>query len=397
MEDAAPFGAPLFDVCLSGRSVTKPTEIQRLVAPLLAADRQVIFRAPTGTGKTFAYLIPFLEKLDAEKRAVCARSLGGRRGPSLVICAPTHELAAQIKNEADFLIRGAALSLSVLLLAGAGNPARQIEGLKKKPSLVVGNPGRLLVLARSGKLTLQDARFLVLDEGDRLVSDELFPETEALAALFGKGVQATACSATLEPEARGRLLALFGRLVPGGSPLVVETDEQEILRDRIGHWAFFSERRRKTGTLLSFLAAVRPKKALVFSDGGGQPGIILARLRHGGIRAAGLYGGLDKKERKAAMDGFRSGKIPVLVASDLAARGLDVPDITHVIELDVPENSGAYVHRAGRTGRAGRRGVMVSIGDAEEMRALVRIEKKLGITVYPKELYGGRITAPRSD
>jgi superfamily II DNA/RNA helicase len=292
--------------------------------------------------------------------------------------------------------------LSVLLLAGSGNMQRQAEGLKKKPALVVGNPGRLLALARQGKMKTAGVRFVVLDEGDRLVAGEFFEETAALIALLDRPVQAASCSATFHPKSRERIAALFRHEAAEGSApaedlLFVESGGNEILRNQIWHWAFFSERKRKIATLISLLVAAKPKKALVFSDGGGQPGIILARLQHGGIGTAGLYGGLDKKTRKAAIDGFRSGKIAVLVSSDLAARGLDISGITHVIALDVPADEGPYIHRAGRTARAGKRGIMITLGDAEEMRRLSRLEKKLGIVIYPKELYRGKICDIKSE
>jgi superfamily II DNA/RNA helicase len=391
-------GSPLFDKCLAARGITGATDIQKKVTPLIAGGKSVIFRSATGTGKTFAYLIPLLERL--------LETGGGR--PAMMICAPTHELCAQIKREADFLIKGIEHPETgrknffppALLLAGSGNIGRQKEALKKnRPSVVVGNPGRIITLARTGKLRLSGIRFFVLDEGDRLTADELFEETAELAGMLGPGVQAAACSATLSAKSRERLVSLLGGkdAEESGGLLVVETDEREILRERIQHWAFFSERRRKIDTLISFLRAAKPKKALVISGGGGQPGIIFSRLKRAGAGAGALYGGLDKRERKAAMDGFRYGKIPVLVSSDLAARGLDVPDITHVIELDVPESGGAYVHRAGRTGRAGKRGVMVTIGDEKEMRRLERIEKQLGLTVYPKILYRGRVAVPGTE
>jgi superfamily II DNA/RNA helicase len=317
----------------------------------------------------------------------------------MLICAPTYELCAQIKAEADFLIRsdagdrqaGAASPERkppvVSLIIGSAALGRQIETLKKeKPAVVVGNPGRLLVLARMGKLKFNGVKILVLDEGDRLTADELLNETAELAGLLNKNRITVSCSATLSPKSRERLVSLFG-----DEPHTVETGEQEILRDRIEHWAIFSEERRKIPALRSLLAAAKPKKALIFSGRGGQPGNIVSRLQYHHIPAAGLYGDMDKKKRKEAIDGFRSGKIPVLVSSDLAARGLDIPGITHVIALDVPAGEDPYIHRAGRTGRAGKRGVMVTIGDAEEMRRLVRLEKKLGIIVHPKELYRGRV------
>jgi superfamily II DNA/RNA helicase len=398
--------APFFVKRLGERNIFKPTEIQRQVIPRLFGGKNTLFRSATGTGKTFAYLIPFLQRLLEDPPAN-----GNTGGPGLLVAAPTFELCAQIKEEADFLLKAAAgpdgagagkeagadsevnavvnAQPRVSLLIGSANLSRQIEALKReKPLVVVGNPGRLHLLARMGKLKLRAVRFLALDEWDRLISPETLEETSSLIGLLsrGPGLLWTACSATLQGKNREQLLALMEEDCE-----TVETEEQEILRERIVHWAIFSERRRKIDTLRSFLSAARPKKALVFSGGGGQPGIILSRLRYARIPSAGLWGDMDRKTRKDAIDGFRSGKYPVLVSSDLAARGLDIPGITHVIALDVPADGEAYIHRAGRTGRAGKRGLMVSIGDAEEMRRLASLEKKLGLVVYPKELYGGTV------
>jgi superfamily II DNA/RNA helicase len=400
--------SPFFAERLAERNILSPTEIQRQVIPLLLSGRSVIFRSATGTGKTFAYLVPLFQRLlslSASLPASLPESLpesGPERGPGgearrslrMLILAPTHELCAQIKAEADFLLGGCPAAPRSLLIIGQAAMGRQIESLKKeKPAVVVGNPSRILALARMGKLQFGELAFLVLDEGDRLVSDELYATSAELAALIRRRppaeLCAAACSATLSPGSRDRLLPLLGKAPEAVT--VVETDEAEILRERIAHWALFSERRRKLPTLRSLLAALRPKKALIISGRGGEPAKAAAQLQHHHIHAAPLYGDMDKKDRKEAIDGFRAGRIPVLVASDLAARGLDIPGITHVIALDVPETEGPYIHRAGRTGRAGKRGVMISIGDGEEMRRLVRLEKRLGICVYPKELYGGKL------
>jgi superfamily II DNA/RNA helicase len=383
--------SPFFEKRLGERNILTPTEIQRLVIPCLLGGKNTLFRSATGTGKTFAYLIPFLQRILEDLAAN-----GSTGGPSLLVAAPTYELCAQIKEEADFLLKspgspGSDTGLRVSLLIGSANLGRQIEALKReRPAVVVGNPGRLHLLARMEKLKLRGIRFLALDEWDRLISAETLEETASLLGLLSHGSAPlwAACSATLQGKNREQLLALMGEDCE-----TVETEEREILRERIGHWAIFSERREKIDTLRSFLSAAKPKKALVFSGGGGQPGIILSRLQYARIPSAGLWGDMDRKTRKDAIDGFRSGRYPVLVSSDLAARGLDIPGITHVIALDVPADGEIYIHRAGRTGRAGKRGLMVSIGDGEEMRRLAGLEKKLGLVVYPKALYGGRIHA----
>jgi superfamily II DNA/RNA helicase len=279
-----------------------------------------------------------------------------------------------------------------------------------------------------GKLKVRNVRAVVIDEGDRLVSDELFPATKAFfdnlfaGAVSGRdtsggrsrredgeggglpaggagqaqgrggGRQIVACSATVAGKGRERLLGIMG-----AGAVFLETEEQELLRERISHWAFFSENRKKLDCLCSFLAASRAKKALVFTDNTSQIGNMAARLQYHKIAANGLCSDMDKAARKQAVADFRLGRIRVLVSSDLASRGLDIPDISHVISLDVPFDTDAYIHRAGRTARAGKKGIMTTIGNEEEMRRLALLEKKLGIAVYPKALYQGRIVAANEE
>jgi superfamily II DNA/RNA helicase len=382
-------------------------EIQERIIPRLLAGESLIFSSPTGTGKTFAYLLPLFQKL------LKAPPEGGGKpaGPEIVICAPTYELCSQIREEAGFLL-AQVKDLSGLpvspprcsLLIGSVSLSRQIEGLKKdRPLAVVGTPGRFLLLARMGKLKLRDAKALILDEGDRLVSDELFAETRELVKFIQESrkfkgderpLQTIACSATFSAKSKGRLLPLMGSL-SGGGVCTEETGGNEVLREQVEHWAFFCEEgRRKTGLLRSFIAAVNPKKALIFTARGGEAGNIAARLQHHKLAAGALWGDMDKKSRKQALDDFRSGRIRFLVTSDLAARGLDISGVTHVISLDTSDDPEAYIHRAGRTARAGKRGVMVTIGGEAELRRLSALEKRLGIIVYPKELYGGKVVSP---
>ncbi|MDR1398999.1 MAG: DEAD/DEAH box helicase [Treponema sp.] len=369
---------------LGVRGINAPTEIQHLVIPRVLAGENVLFRSATGTGKTFAYLLPLFERL-------LIAEVGGAF-PRVLIIAPTLELCSQIKQEADFLLKDKPYCVSLLI--GAANMSRQIETLKKdKPDVIVGNTARLLQLERMGKLKLSRVEALVLDEGDRLISDELLTETTMLLERINPrqapARQTLACSATMSPQSRERLIPLLGEAL-----ITLETEEQEILRERISHWAFFSEERRKISTLSALLIASGAKKALVFTTRGGQVGNIVSQLQYHKIAAVGLHSDMEKKARKQAMDAFRSEQARVLVSSDLAARGLDIPAITHIISLDVPLSAEAYIHRAGRTARAGRRGVVASIGDAEELRHFAQLEKKLGITVYPKALYKGRIVTP---
>jgi superfamily II DNA/RNA helicase len=365
---------------LDSRSITEATDIQRKVVPPILRGEDVLFRSATGTGKTFAYLLPLLQNLLISPRSPL--------GPELLICAPTYELCAQIKKEADFLLEGTGVKAALLM--GSANISRQIDTLKKeKPRLVVGNPGRLNQLIRMGKLRFMDLRFLVLDEADRLIAQELFSETAGLIERLPKNRCTIACSATLN-ERQKDALSRFMK----GTAQRQESEDNYILRERIEHWAFFAEDRRKISTLRSFIHAVNPDKTLVFTEQTGQIGNIMAHLQYHKIAAAGLFGDLAKQERKKALDDFRTGRVRVLVTSDLGARGLDVPDITHIVELDVPALPDSYAHRAGRTARAGRHGVMATIGNEKDLPRLAQLEKKLGIVVYPKALFRGHVVVP---
>jgi superfamily II DNA/RNA helicase len=387
--------SPFFIERLRDRSITAPVEIQRRVIPRLLAGERVLFSSPTGTGKTFAYLIPVFQTLmeGAVPEGAAPEGAVPASGPEALILAPTYELCSQIKQEAEFLAAGAG-RFKISLLIGSAALGRQIDSLKRdKPRVVVGNSGRILQLAKMGKLRLSP-RFLILDEADRLTAEELYGETRELVSRIRSSPQTAACSATLPEKCRDRIIPLMG---DSNSVAVEETGENEILRDKIDHWAFFCEERDKIRLLRSFLAALHPRKALVFTGRGAQVGNIVSKLQHHGIPALGLFGDMDKKLRKQAMDDFRRGRATVLVASDLAARGLDIPDISHIVSLDTGEDPDAYVHRCGRTARAGKRGVMASFGDEAELRRLAKLEKKLGIVVYPKELYGGKLRAPEGE
>jgi superfamily II DNA/RNA helicase len=387
---------------LKERAIEKPTAVQSLVIPRLLAGKDTVFRSATGTGKTFAYLLPALQRVASE-------------GGSLLICAPTLELCSQIKAEVDFLTPSLPASCrNTALLIGSVKIEKQIENLRRaKPVIIVGNPGRLLVLSKMKQLRLNNLRYLILDEADRLTAPECLEETEEFLAIIEREIKrspdrapaeqnrlcAAACSATVGKKTSAQLGALFE------SAEVVECADHEILRERIEHWALFSEKRRKAQTLRSFLAALQGKskktrvKALVFTSRGDEADLVLSRLLYHHVSAAGLFGKVNKKpqtgtERKEALDSFREGRVQVLVSTDLAARGLDIPDITHVIALDVPADSEVYIHRCGRTGRAGKKGIMVTIGDETQMRLLASLEKKLKIRVMPKELYEGRVCVP---
>ena len=382
---------------LKEKGITEPTNVQKQVITLVKDGKNVMFQSETGTGKTFAYLLPLIQKLEAEDNP--------KKEVKLLIASPTYELSSQIKAQVQ-----AVSDLKCILCIGGAPLIRQIEMLKEKPVIVIGSTGRLLELIHLKKLKADAVETLVLDEADRLLSKELRKDTEALMERLPRKVQLIGNSATVSEYTRKSLEKVRDGLLKAEDEknkntgdekdnpiLLVTLPPEDVLKFRITHWAIFAERRDKIDTLRSFIRAEKPEKMLVFTSHKDQIDNIVSKLRYKKIDCEGLSAATDKQKRKMAMDRFKSGKIKILVTTDLAARGLDIPDVSHVIQMDLPEEKDFFIHRAGRTARAGKKGINCVIGDEYEMRKYAVLEKQLGIKVFPKMLYEGKIVTPEMD
>lgn len=368
---------------LASHGITEPSAVQSQAIPEILEGTSLLFQSETGTGKTLAYLLPLLQNIEKQENP--------KKDVRIVIISPTIELASQIKTQVQLVTDSKAA-----LLVGGAPIKRQIELLKEKPLVVIGGPARLLELFHLKKLKLDGAMAVVLDEVDRLTSKELIDGTRELIAAMKKDIQLIAASATLTPSTRKILQDT--RVKQNGT---TESDlktlflpPEDVLRKRITHMALFSETRDKIDTLRSLLNAEKPEKALVFTSKVDQVANIVSKLKFKNIDCSALTAKTEKTERKATIDRFRSGKIKILVTSDLVARGMDIPNITHVIQMDMPSDDDFFIHRAGRTARMGKTGINIVIGDAYEMRKYAAIEKKLKITVYPRMLYKGKLVDP---
>lgn len=370
---------------LDSLSIKEPTAVQAKAMPLISAGKNIMFQSETGTGKTFAYLLPLLTRLMATENP--------GKNVRLMIASPTYELASQIKGQIQ-----AISGIKCALLIGGAPIARQIDMLKEKPEVVIGGPARLLELIHLKKLKADAIETLVLDEADRLLAKELRDDTEALLERLPVKVQLIGNSATVSDYTRTILQKARDGLSRGAAVEdrieLLTLPMEDVLRKRITHWAIFAERRDKIDTLRKFINAVKPEKLLVFTGRNDQIDNITSKLQFKDIECASLSSRTDKKERKAAIDRFRSGKIKVLVTTDLTSRGLDIPGITHVVQMDLPEKEDFFIHRSGRTARAGKTGINCVIGDAFEMQNYAKLEKKLKIVVYPKMLYKGALVDP---
>ena len=379
---------------LAKKEITNATAVQAQVIPAIFKEKNLIFSSETGTGKTYAFLLPLMTRLLNEREKQIVEKIQPTPQPRILVVAPTHELASQIKQEADFLTKaedGAdeRLKLKTMLCIGGASITRQIDALKTKPQIIAGGPARLLELIHLKKLKTQQVFAVVLDEVDRLLSPELRDITTELIKAIDSSFQLIACSATIKQNQLKILEDASGKKLEN-----VTMPKEDVLKRNISHFALHAERRDKIDTLRSLIVAEKPERVLVFSAETGQIANIVEKLRYKKIDCMGLHAKTDKVERKKAIDDFRSGRCRILVTSDLAARGLDIGDITHIIQMDVPSNEDFFVHRAGRTARAGKTGINIVIGDEYELRQLAKLEKKLGIVIYPKVLYGGKLMAP---
>lgn len=366
---------PELVAALARQQITEPTAIQIAALPILLAGKDAYLNAETGTGKTLAYLLPIFRRLDAQQEATQA-----------VIVAPTHELAIQIQRQCCDLGQNAGWRIRSLLLIGGTSMERQIDKLKTRPHIVVGSPGRIHELIGMGRLKTPAIRSVVIDEADRSLAGESLSAIRAIIGAAPRGRQLIFASATEQRESTEAIAKLAPDLV------MVQTGTAQVNED-IEHLYLVCEARDKPEVLRKLLHALRPERALVFVHRNETAENVAAKLAHHRIPVADLHAARDKRDRKAAMDDFRSARAHVLISSDVAARGLDIQGVTHVINLDVPTQSKAYLHRVGRTGRAGARGQAVTLMTRDEVRLVRRYERELGIVMRQVCVREGRVIA----
>jgi superfamily II DNA/RNA helicase len=368
--------APRWATNLASRGLTEPTAVQQAVWEPFLARRDLIVQSGTGTGKTLAYLLPLFQGLDPVRKDLQA-----------LVLVPTQELAVQIQRQMDLLSEGS--EVRTLVLMGGVNIARQIDQLKTKPHLVVGTPGRILELLEKKKITGHHLASVVLDEADRLVDVATLATLRAILKTTLKSRQTSLFSASLPPGA----LAAAAEFLR--DPVTIRLDAQVPIPPGIVHWAMEAELREKTDLLRKILHSLNPARTLVFLNKPDQIEMVADKLRFHGLAAESLHGALFKTDRQRALEGFAKGTVTVLVASDLAARGLDIGGVTHVLHYDTPMEALDYQHRCGRTGRAGREGLSIALADEVEAGRLATFAKTFGIEIRAKAIRQGNIVDVR--
>jgi len=352
---------------LSARDFTAPFAVQRLVIPDVLAGRDVLAQSPTGSGKTLAFGVPLVDLIEADQPR-----------PAALVLAPTRELACQIVDDLAAIAHARALSVAVV---HGGVGLQKQAKLAARAHIVVATPGRLEDLLQRRELTLRQVRVLVLDEADRMLDMGFKPAVDRIVAQTPKDRQTLFFSATLEGAA-GKLAKAYThearRHVHEPAP-----ERRADVKHRFVHL----HPSAKVEALIDELRDKGRGRTLVFVRTKRGADRLIKRLHARDLHAVAMHGNKSQRQRERALASFASGQVDTLVATDVAARGIDVAEITHVINFDAPEDRDTYVHRVGRTGRAGATGAGVSFVLAEQRRDMRRIAADLGLT---REFDGAR-------
>ncbi len=344
---------------------TTPTPIQAEAIPVAMTGRDVLGIAQTGTGKTASFVLPMIARLESGR----ARA----RMPRSLILAPTRELAAQCAQ--SFEKYGQNHKLAVALLIGGVSMDDQIKKLDRGVDVLIATPGRLLDHFGRGRIMLMGVEILVIDEADRMLDMGFIPDIEKICKLLPPKRQTLFFSATMPPEIT-RLVDQFLN-----SPVRIEVARPATTAKTITQRFRYcpnGEDWAKREVLRGLIRDLDVKNAIIFSNYKRDVAILLKSLLKHGFNAGALHGDMDQTSRMATLDKFRSGEIALLAASDVAARGLDIPDVSHVINYDVPWQADDYVHRIGRTGRAGKEGCSVTIVTPDDFKSIDAIGKLIG-------------------
>ncbi|MFM9280033.1 DEAD/DEAH box helicase [Paenibacillus jiagnxiensis] len=359
---------------LAEHGIEEPSPVQQEAIPLILEGRDVIARSQTGTGKTLAYLLPILQSIKPELKAT-----------QKLVLAPSQELAMQIVREAQRYMDS---DMGVLGLIGGAAVKRQIEKLREHPQLVVGTPGRVRELIALKKLKMHNISTIVVDEVDQIFQLGDAGEVNQIINSALRDRQLVFLSATVSEDIR----AMASREMKNAAEVGIEPER--VTAAGLEHYYFVCEERDKADILRRIVRTYNPRKAIVFVNMTDTIGELEAKLNHVGLKTAALYGDADKVTRATVLSQFRADKLKLLVATDVAARGLDIEGLDMVIQFDPAPDSEHYVHRAGRTGRMGRKGTVISIITERERFIMNKFSRDIGEDVRERMLRNGMVIEP---
>ena len=364
---------------LADNKIVDMTEIQRQTYKHIMDNRDIIACSSTGTGKTLAYLIPIINRLKSNTHNIQA-----------VVLVPTAELAIQVNNTLKDIFAHMDNTFSSVALIGDVNISRQIDSIKSnKPAIIIGTPNRIHQLISNKKIKVHEVKTLVLDEADKLFDKTFIQDVEAIRKSLMKLTQVLLFSASVDKKTRTSTLCF--------KPIFIDINSNSgntsQIPSTIKHISVISDRRERIETLRKIIKAVKPEKAIIFVNSKYDLEESLQKLEYHHYNVASIAGNKDNSAKKAAIENFRSGKIQLLIATDIAARGLQIDNIDTVINVNLPEDNKEYIHRCGRCGRNGNTGTCISIITDNELNKIKSYQKAFHINIVNKRLYQGKLVA----
>ncbi|MGE7667425.1 DEAD/DEAH box helicase [Ureibacillus composti] len=350
----------------------EPTPIQKEMIPLILRGKSAIGQAHTGTGKTHSFLLPIVQRINQEKDEVQA-----------VITSPTRELAQQIYDALNQLIEET--NIQTKLLIGGTDKQRMIDKLKTQPQIVVGTPGRIRDLVKENALHVHTAQILVVDEADLAFDMGFIEEIDGFASSMPENLEMYVFSATI-PEKLQPFLKKYME-----SPVHIKMNDKRPVAEGIEFILVPVRSKSRNRRLLDVIEGINPYLAVIFCNTRKNAESVASFLAEEGIRAGQIHGDLSPRDRKKMMKQIRDLEFQYIVATDLAARGIDIQGISHVINYEIPEDLEFFIHRVGRTARAGNKGTAITLFEPEDEDALVRVEK-MGIPFVQKDVKKGEWT-----
>ncbi len=337
--------------------IRTPTEVQAAAIPAILAEQNLLVQSPTGTGKTLAYLLPLLTRLNEATKEL-----------EVLVLVPSRELAFQVMR----VIQSLDEALGVAALTGGANAERQVQSLKEKPKIVVGTPGRVLELFGKKKINGQTIKTIVVDETDKMLSTGFMGDVLAIFKKTLRSRQVLFFSATI-PH---RVMEETNELITP-PPEFILIDQSGSVPAQIRHLYFRCEKTRKLVTLEKILRIYQPHKAMLFMERNEGVAFLTQYLKEKGHEVGGLHSDLPEVKRKNLLAAFREGRLSLLVTTDLLARGMDVADIDYILNYDLPRDTKQYLHRVGRTGRAGKEGIAVTLVSEQQKFLFYKIGRDL--------------------
>ncbi|MFT9496248.1 DEAD/DEAH box helicase [Anaerosolibacter sp.] len=357
---------------LEKTDIMQPSEIQEKTIQPILEGKDVIGKAKTGTGKTLAYLLPMIEKIDPQKREL-----------QVLVLAPSRELSLQIQREAEAVIKDTEIRIQSIV--EGMDIERQLEKLKDKPHLLIATPGRLVHIIGLKKIKMHEVKIIALDEVDQILEQGLGEKVNAVIQSTQRDRQLLSFSATMSDAAKKVLYQLMKE------PLYINLDEAQPIPSKIEHQYIVSKAPKKTETLEELLQTIKPAKALIFINKNENVDRFVKDLHRKGYSIGGIQTRTKNQDRQHLLASFQKGKLKLLVTTDLFTRGMDFRNVTHIFNMDLPLNKIDYLHRAGRTGRMHREGVVMNVVKDREKFIMYKMMKELNIQVKPVTIINGKV------